>query len=77
MDDFRRKKDVNLRLNTMTQRDILSDHSKNIYDFVLKHDTQIKLMEAEISNIKSQLVDITMKKSQNPNLQFLQKNIFL
>jgi hypothetical protein len=68
MDDFHRKKDMNLRLNTMTQRDnsyILSDHSKSIYDFVLKHDTQIKLMEAEISNIKSQLVDITMKKSQN------------
>ena len=32
---------------------------------VLKHDTQIKLMEAEIHNIKSQLVDITMKNSQN------------
>ena len=68
MDDFHRKKDMNIRLNTMTQRDnsyILSDHSKSIYDFVLKHDTKIKLMEAEISNIKSQLVDITMKKSQN------------
>ena len=68
MDDFQRKKDMNLRLNTMTQRDnsyILYDHSKNIYDFILKHDTQIKLMETEINNIKSQLVDITMKKSQN------------
>ena len=68
MDDFQRKKDMNLRLNTMTQRDnsyILYDHSKNIYDFILKHDTQIKFMETEINNIKSQLVDITMKKSQN------------
>ena len=68
MDDFQRKKDMNLRLNTMTQRDnsyILYDHSKNIYDFILKHDTQLKLMETEINDIKSQLVDITMKKSQN------------
>ena len=68
MDDFQRKKDMNFRLNAMTQRDnsyILSDHSKNIYDFVLKHDKQIKLMETEINSIKSQLVDITMKKSQN------------
>ena len=68
MNDFQRKKDMNLRLNTMTQRDnsyILYDHSKNIYDFILKHDTQLKLMETEINDIKSQLVDITMKKSQN------------
>ena len=68
MDDFLRKKDMNLRLNTMTQREnsyILSNHNKNIYDFVLKHDAQINSIETELNNIKSQLVDITMKKSQN------------
>ena len=52
MEDFQRKKDSNQRLNTMTQREnsyILSDQSKNLYDFVLKHDSQIKTIESELS----------------------------
>jgi chromosome segregation ATPase len=48
----------------VTQRDnsfIYTEQSKNLYDFVLKHDNQIKRMDNDISNIKSQLLDIKMK----------------
>ena len=70
MEDFQRKKDSNQRLNTMTQREnsyILSDQSKNLYDFVLKHDSQIKTIESEINNLKSQLTEVITKLSLNPS----------
>ena len=70
MEDFQRKKDSNQRLNTMTQREnsyILSDQSKNLYDFVLKHDSQIKIIESEMNNLKSQLTEVITKLSLNPS----------
>ena len=63
--DFQRKKDTSL-LNTMTQRDnsfLPLEQSKNIYDYVLKHDSQINEMKSEIFNLKSQMMDIVMKSS--------------
>ena len=65
MNDFQRKKESNILLNTMTQKDnsfiYTNEQSKNLYDFALKHDSKIKIMESEISNLKSQLMEITMK----------------
>ena len=73
MQDFQRKKDSFLLFNSMSQRDnsfTYSEQSKNLYDFVLKHDNQIKRMENDISTLKSQILDIKMKfplNSQNFN----------
>ena len=73
MQDFQRKKDSFLLFNSMTQRDnsfIYTEQSKNLYDFVLKHDNQIKRIENELANMKSQLIDVKMKfplNSQNNN----------
>ena len=64
MQDFQRKKDSFLLFNSMSQRDnsyIYTEQSKNLYDFVLKHDNQIKRIENDISNFKSQIIDIKMK----------------
>ena len=64
MQDFQRKKDSFLLFNSMTQREnsfINTEQSKNLYDFVLKHDNQIKRLDNDVSNIKSQLLDIKMK----------------
>ena len=64
MQDFQRKKDSFLLFNSMTQRDnsfIYTEQSKNLYDFVLKHDNQIKRIDNDMSSIKSQLLDIKMK----------------
>ncbi len=64
MKDFQRRKDSNLLFNSSSLKDntlIYLDQSKNLYDFALKHDTQIKRMEAEISNLKTQIIDLTMK----------------
>ena len=61
--DFHRKKDTSI-LGAVTQRDssfLNFDQSKNLYDFILKHDNQMKQMETEILNLKSQLIDITTK----------------
>lgn len=61
--DFHRKKDTSI-LGSVTQRDssfLNFDQSKNLYDFILKHDNQMKQMETEILNLKSQLIDITTK----------------
>ena len=86
MQDFQRKKDSFLLFNSMTQRDnsfIYTEQSKNLYDFVLKHDNQIKRIDNDLSTIKSQLLDIKMKlplNSQNSNnsnniLSFDENNI--
>ena len=64
MQDFQRKKDSFILFNSLSQRDnsfINTEQSKNLYDFVLKQDNQIKRMENEISSLKSQLIDIKMK----------------
>ena len=64
MQDFQRKKDSYLLFNSLSQRDnsfINVEQSKNLYDFVLKQDNQIKRMDNEITSIKSQLLDIRMK----------------
>lgn len=61
--DFHRKKDTSI-LGSVTQRDssfLNFEQSKNLYDFILKHDNQMKQMETEILNLKSQLIDITTK----------------
>ena len=64
MKDFQRRKDSNLLFNSASFKDnsiVYLDQSKNLYDFALKHDSQIKRMEAEISNLKTQIIDLTMK----------------
>ena len=64
MQDFQRKKDSFLLFNSMSQRDnsyIYTEQSKNLYDFVLKHDNQIKRIENDMSNFKSQIIDIKLK----------------
>ena len=45
--DFQRKKDINLTGN-ISQTDnsyINQEHSKNVYDYILKHDSQINEMK--------------------------------
>ena len=71
--DFQRKKDSSI-LCSMTQRDnsfLNFDQSKNLYDFIIKHENQMKQMESEIINLKSQIMEITTKIPLLP-----QKNIF-
>ena len=70
MKDFQRKKDTSLLFNAYTIKDnsfLYNDQSKNLYDFALKHDSQIKRMESEISNLKSQIIELSMKISLNSN----------
>ena len=68
--DFQRKKDTNI-LGGITYREnsIFGDQSKTIYDYVLKHDSQIKEIQSEMFNFKSQLIELAMKSSftQNTN----------
>ena len=71
--DFQRKKDSSI-LCSMTQRDnsfLNFDQSKNLYDFIIKHENQMKQMESEIINLKAQIMEITTKIPLLP-----QKNIF-
>ena len=61
--DFQRKKDTNL-LGPSTQRDnsfLFLEQSKNLYDFILKHDNKMKQMESEIINLKAQMMEISTK----------------
>ena len=65
MKEFQRKKETNLLFTSFPQKDNSflgsnNEQSKNLYDFALKHDSQIKIMEVEITNLKSQLMEITM-----------------
>jgi hypothetical protein len=79
MQEFQRKKDKNLLFfNNFTDRDnsnISTDQTKNLYDYTLKHEGQIKRMEAEISNIKSQLIDLSVKYSFNTQKNNIEENI--
>ncbi len=77
MQDFQRKKDSFLMFNSMSQRDnsfMYSEQSKNLYDFVLKHDNQIKRIENEVTNLKSQILDIKMKFPVNSQTSVLSNN---
>jgi hypothetical protein len=69
MQEFQRKKDQNLLLfNTITEKECLNtgnDLTKNLYDYTLKHEGQIKRMETEIASLKSQLIDLSVKCSLN------------
>ena len=59
--DFQRKKDTSI-LCPITQRDnsfINYDQSKNLYDFIIKHENQLKQIESEIVNLKTQVIEIT------------------
>jgi len=68
--EFQRKKDTNV-LGAVTYREnsFFTDQSKTIYDYVLKHDSQIKEIQSEMFNFKSQLIELAMKSSftQNAN----------
>lgn len=78
MQDFQRKKDSFLLFNSMSQRDnsyIYTEQSKNLYDFVLKHDNQIKRIENDMSNFKSQIIDIKMKFPLNTQINNNSNNI--
>ena len=68
--EFHRRKDTNISSYNMTQRDnsfFTSDQSKNLYDYVLKHETIINEMKSEILNLKSQFMELAMKSSINNN----------
>ena len=61
--DFQRKKDSSI-LCSVTQRDnsfLNFEQSKSLYDYIIKHDNQMKQMESEILNLKTQLSEITTK----------------
>ena len=78
MQNFQRKKDSFLLFNSMSQRDnsyIYTEQSKNLYDFVLKHDNQIKRIENDMSNFKSQIIDIKMKFPLNTQINNNSNNI--
>ena len=78
MQDFQRKKDSFLLFNSMSQRDnsyIYTEQSKNLYDFVLKHDNQIKRIENDMSDFKSQIIDIKMKFPLNTQINNNSNNI--
>ena len=67
---FQRKKDTNI-LYAITQKDtnnsfLSSDQSKTMYDYILKHDSQINNINFEIQNLKSQLIELAMKSSFPP-----------
>lgn len=66
--DFQRKKDANI-LGSITYREnsFFGDQSKTIYDYVLKHDSQIKEIQSEMFNFKSQLIELAMKSSFSQN----------
>ena len=67
--DFHRKKEANI-LHIITQRDniiVSSDQTKTLYDYVLKHDSQIKEIQLEMYNFKSQLIEMAMKSSFTQN----------
>ena len=74
--DFQRKKDIDPHtLGSTSPREssyIYLDQSKNFYDIILKHDNQIKQMESEIINLKTQIIEFTTKipllTSQNSNI---------
>ena len=67
---FQRKKDTNI-LYAITQKDtnnsfLSSDQSKTMYDYILKHDSQINNINFELQNLKSQLIELAMKSSFPP-----------
>ena len=76
--DFKRKKVTNFT-PSLTEHEkstmIPTDKSKNIYDFVLKHDSQIKNMDLELNQLKSQILDLSKKNSLTNNNNNLYSNI--
>ena len=70
--DFQRKKDVNLITPIPHNKEnsfLFSEPSKNIYDYILKHDNQINDIKMEMYNLKSQLIELAMKSSFSNNSQ--------
>ena len=79
MKEFQRKKDTSLLLfNSVplkNKTNVDSDQSKNLYDFALKHEGQIKRLESEITNIKAQLIELSTKFSLNLQNNNIEENI--
>ena len=79
MQEFQRKKDKSLLLfNNIPEKDnsnVGIDQTKNLYDYTLKHEGQIKRMETEIANLKSQLIDLSVKCSVNSPKNDIEENI--
>ena len=79
MKEFQRKKDTSLLLfNSVPLKNntiVDSDQSKNLYDFALKHEGQIKRLESEITNIKAQLIELSTKFSLNLQNNNIEENI--
>jgi len=61
--NFQRKKEFSSPLLTTTQyfSNMQSEHTKNLYDFVLRLDSQIKNLEKDISILKSQYINLATK----------------
>ena len=63
--DFQRKKDSTI-LTSGAQRDtsfLFMDQSKNLYDYILKHDSQMKQIESELRDLKYQIKELTTSNS--------------
>ena len=70
--EFHRRKDTNL-FHTTTQRDISfigSEQSKTLYDYALKHENYINEIKSEVLNLKTQIMELAMKSSFSPKLQY-------
>lgn len=66
--NFHRNRDINCALYSSIQKENASfykEPSNNIYDFILKNDSQIRKISQEICTIKSQIIDLEMKVSFN------------
>ena len=61
--NFQRKKEFSSPILTTNQyfSNMQNEHTKNLYDFVLRLDSQIKNLEKEISILKSEYINIATK----------------
>ena len=67
--EFHRKKDTSI-IYSSTQKDNsqkTSEQSKTLYDYILKHDSQINDIKNEVINLKSQTMELAMKSSFSHN----------
>ena len=67
--EFHRKKDTSV-IYSSTQKDNsqkTSEQSKTLYDYILKHDSQINDIKNEVLNLKSQTMELAMKSSFSHN----------
>ena len=68
--EFHRKKDTSI-LGAVTLKDssaLAPEQTKAMYDYILKHDSQIKDIKTEMINLKTQFMELAMKYSFSHNI---------